>query len=178
MLRKDLPALIKRLKLIDGVEDIALTTNGSLLKKFAGDLYNSGLSRVTVSLDSLDEERFAYMNGNRSRVKTVLEGMQAASEAGMKVKVNMVVQKGKNDQDIIPMAQYFKEKRYTCASLNTWMSGIPMIGNWMKWCPNKRLSSRLTSGCPLNEFLLIITEKWRPGIVIQIVIRKWELFRP
>ncbi len=95
MLRKDLPALIKRLKLIDGVEDIALTTNGSLLKKFAGDLYNSGLSRVTVSLDSLDEERFAYMNGNRSRVKTVLEGMQAASEAGMKVKVNMVVQKGK-----------------------------------------------------------------------------------
>ncbi|WP_201318597.1 GTP 3',8-cyclase MoaA [Paenibacillus sp. EPM92] len=113
LLRKDLPALIKRLKLIDGVEDIALTTNGSLLKKFAGDLYNSGLSRVTVSLDSLDEERFAYMNGNRSRVKTVLEGMQAASEAGMKVKVNMVVQKGKNDQDIIPMAQYFKEKRYT-----------------------------------------------------------------
>lgn len=113
LLRKDLPTLIKRLNQINGVEDIALTTNGSLLKKFASDLFNSGLSRVTVSLDSLDEERFAYMNGNRSKVQTVLEGMQAASEAGMKVKVNMVVQKGKNDQDIIPMAQYFKEKKYT-----------------------------------------------------------------
>ncbi|NRF95225.1 GTP 3',8-cyclase MoaA [Paenibacillus frigoriresistens] len=113
LLRKDLPSLIRRLNQIDGVEDIALTTNGSLLKKFAVDLFNSGLSRVTVSLDSLDEERFASMNGNRSKVQTVLEGMQAASEAGMKVKVNMVVQKGKNDQDIVPMAQYFKEKKYT-----------------------------------------------------------------
>jgi cyclic pyranopterin phosphate synthase len=113
LLRKDLPELIQRLKRIDGVEDIALTTNGSLLKKFASDLYRAGLSRVTVSLDSLDEERFTYMNGYRSKVKTVLEGIQTASDIGMKVKVNMVVQKGKNDQDIIPMAQYFKEKKHT-----------------------------------------------------------------
>lgn len=112
LLRKDLPRLIERLNQIDGVEDIALTTNGSLLKKFASDLYKAGLSRVTVSLDSLEEERFAYMNGNKSKVKTVLEGIQTASEAGMKIKVNMVVQKGKNDQDIIPMAQYFKEKQH------------------------------------------------------------------
>jgi GTP 3',8-cyclase len=112
LLRKNLPELIERLNKIDGVEDIGLTTNGSLLKKFASDLYKAGLSRVTVSLDSLDEERFAYLNGNRSKVKTVLEGIQAASEAGMKIKVNMVVQKNKNVQDIIPMAQYFKEKKH------------------------------------------------------------------
>jgi cyclic pyranopterin phosphate synthase len=112
LLRKDLPHLIKRLYRIDGVKDIALTTNGSLLKHFASDLYKAGLTRVTVSLDSLDEERFAYMNGNRGTVTAVLEGIRAASEAGMKVKVNMVVQKGKNDLDIVPMAQYFKENEH------------------------------------------------------------------
>ncbi|WP_439742064.1 GTP 3',8-cyclase MoaA [Bacillus pseudomycoides] len=112
LLRKNLPELIERLNKIDGVEDIGLTTNGSLLKKFAPDLYKAGLSRVTVSLDSLDEERFSYLNGNRSKVKTVLAGIQAAAEVGMKIKMNMVVQKGKNEQDIVQMAQYFKENKH------------------------------------------------------------------
>ncbi|WJE83352.1 GTP 3',8-cyclase MoaA [Bacillus sp. DX3.1] len=112
LLRKNLPELIERLNKIDGVEDIGLTTNGSLLKKFASDLYKAGLSRVTVSLDSLEEERFAYLNGNRSKVKTVLGGIQAAAEVGMEIKVNMVVQKGKNEQDIVQMAQYFKENKH------------------------------------------------------------------
>ncbi|MFD0771160.1 GTP 3',8-cyclase MoaA [Bacillus sp. CGMCC 1.60114] len=112
LLRKNLPELIERLNKIDGVEDIGLTTNGSLLKKFAPDLYKAGLSRVTVSLDSLEEERFAYLNGNRSKVKTVLGGIQAAAEVGMKIKMNMVVQKGKNEQDIVQMAQYFKENKH------------------------------------------------------------------
>jgi GTP 3',8-cyclase len=112
LLRKNLPDLIKRLNQIDGVEDIGLTTNGSLLKKFSSDLSKAGLSRVTVSLDSLDEERFTSMNGNRGKVKAVLEGIEAAAEAGMNVKINMVAQKGKNDQDILSMAQYFKEKKH------------------------------------------------------------------
>ncbi|MEK4932310.1 MULTISPECIES: GTP 3',8-cyclase MoaA [Bacillus] len=112
LLRKDLPELIQRLNEIDGVEDIGLTTNGSLLKKFAPDLYKAGLSRVTVSLDSLNEERFSYLNGNRSKVKMVLTGIQAAAEAGMKIKMNMVVQKGKNEQDIVQMAEYFKENKH------------------------------------------------------------------
>ncbi|OTY14675.1 GTP 3',8-cyclase MoaA [Bacillus mycoides] len=112
LLRKGLPELIQRLNEIDGVEDIGLTTNGSLLKKFVPDLYKAGLSRVTVSLDSLNEERFSYLNGNRSKVKTVLAGIQAAAEAGMKIKMNMVVQKGKNEQDIVQMAEYFKENKH------------------------------------------------------------------
>lgn len=112
LLRKDLPELIQRLNEIDGVEDIGLTTNGSLLKKFAPDLYKAGLSRVTVSLDSLNEERFSYLNGNRSKVKTVLAGIWYAAEAGMKIKMNMVVQKGKNEQDIVQMAEYFKENKH------------------------------------------------------------------
>lgn len=112
LLRKDLPKLIERIKAIKGVEDIAITTNGSMLKTFAKDLYNAGLTRVTVSLDSLNDERFQALNGNRGKVVRVLEGIQAASDSGLKIKVNMVVQKGKNEQDIIPMATYFKERKH------------------------------------------------------------------
>ncbi|MDY0942082.1 GTP 3',8-cyclase MoaA [Priestia megaterium] len=113
LLRKDLPDLINRLKQIEGIDDIAITTNGSLLKKHAEALSKAGLSRVTVSLDSLDEVRFQELNGNRGSVKRVLEGIEAAALVGISVKINMVVQKGKNEQDILPMARYFKGKKHT-----------------------------------------------------------------
>ncbi len=128
LLRRGLPKLIERLNKIDGVEDIGLTTNGSLLKKFAPDLYKAGLSRVTVSLDSLVEDRFFYLNGNRSKVQRVLEGIQAAAEVGMKIKINMVVQKGKNEQDILQMAQYFKENKHILRFIE-YMD----VGNYNGW---------------------------------------------
>ncbi|PEW65772.1 GTP 3',8-cyclase MoaA [Bacillus cereus] len=128
LLRRGLPKLIERLNKIDGVEDIGLTTNGSLLKKFAPDLYKAGLSHVTVSLDSLEEERFFYLNGNRSKVQRVLEGIQAAAEVGMKIKINMVVQKGKNEQDILQMAQYFKENKHILRFIE-YMD----VGNYNGW---------------------------------------------
>ncbi|HDR4604435.1 MULTISPECIES: GTP 3',8-cyclase MoaA [Bacillus] len=128
LLRRGLPQLIERLNKIDGVEDIGLTTNGSLLKKFAPDLYKAGLSRLTVSLDSLEEERFFYLNGNRSKVQRVLEGIQAAAEVGMKIKINMVVQKGKNEQDILQMAQYFKENKHILRFIE-YMD----VGNYNGW---------------------------------------------
>ncbi|MGE6362588.1 GTP 3',8-cyclase MoaA [Bacillus paramycoides] len=128
LLRRNLPELIQCLNKIDGVEDIGLTTNGSLLKKFAPDLYKAGLSRVTVSLDSLDEERFSYLNGNRSKVKTVLAGIQAAAEVGMKIKMNMVVQKGRNEQDIVQMAEYFKENKHILRFIE-YMD----VGNYNGW---------------------------------------------
>ncbi|HFU7089071.1 TPA: GTP 3',8-cyclase MoaA [Bacillus cereus] len=128
LLRRGLPQLIGRLNKIDGVEDIGLTTNGSLLKKFAPDLYKAGLSRVTVSLDSLEEERFFYLNGNRSKVQRVLEGIQAVAEVGMKIKINMVVQKGKNEQDILQMAQYFKENKHILRFIE-YMD----VGNYNGW---------------------------------------------
>ncbi|MGM2508530.1 GTP 3',8-cyclase MoaA [Bacillus cereus group sp. BceL035] len=128
LLRRGLPQLIERLNKIDGVEDIGLTTNGSLLKKFAPDLYKAGLSRVTVSLDSLEEERFFYLNGNKSKVQRVLEGIQAAAEVGMKIKINMVVQKGKNEQDILQMAQYFKENKHILRFIE-YMD----VGNYNGW---------------------------------------------
>ncbi|MED0930136.1 GTP 3',8-cyclase MoaA [Bacillus mobilis] len=128
LLRRGLPQLIEHLNKIDGVEDIGLTTNGSLLKKFAPDLYKAGLSRVTVSLDSLEEDRFFYLNGNRSKVQRVLEGIQAAAEVGMKIKINMVVQKGKNEQDVLQMAQYFKENKHILRFIE-YMD----VGNYNGW---------------------------------------------
>jgi cyclic pyranopterin phosphate synthase len=87
-----------------------MTTNGSLLARHARELKLAGLDRVTVSLDSLDDERFGWINGRGYRVQEILHGIEAAAEAGLLVKINMVVQRGVNDQDILPMARYFREK--------------------------------------------------------------------
>lgn len=108
LLRKDLPKLIRMLSSIESISDIALTTNGSLLAKHAKELKDAGLHRINISLDSIDDEIFRRMNGGRCDVKTVVEGIEAAAKNGMQVKVNMVVQEGKNDQDILPMARYFR----------------------------------------------------------------------
>ncbi|MEC0183166.1 GTP 3',8-cyclase MoaA [Paenibacillus peoriae] len=112
LLRKNLSSLIHSLNQLEGVEDIAMTTNGVFLPKYAAELREAGLERVTVSLDSLDDERFRQMNGGKSSVKAVLDGIDAAAQAGMQVKINMVVQKGFNDQDIVPMADYFQKKEH------------------------------------------------------------------
>ncbi|MBQ0138069.1 MAG: GTP 3',8-cyclase MoaA [Kurthia sp.] len=112
LLRIDLPKLVGMINEVEGVEDIAMTTNGTLLKKYAQQLKDAGLVRVSVSLDSLDEERFLDMNGRRGKVKTVLEGIEKAAEVGLQVKINMVVKKGKNEQDIVQMAEFFKEKQH------------------------------------------------------------------
>lgn len=70
------------LRSIEGVNDVTLTTNGSLLAKYAEELKNAGLQRINVSLDSIDENRFGQMNGGRCDVRTVMEGIDAASKAG------------------------------------------------------------------------------------------------
>ncbi|HZG17099.1 MAG TPA: GTP 3',8-cyclase MoaA [Candidatus Bathyarchaeia archaeon] len=110
LLRKNLPQLIRMISEVDGVKDIAMTTNGSLLAEHAVALRESGLKRVTVSLDSLNNERFSKMNGRGYAVQTVLDGIEAAAKVGMTVKINMVVQRGVNDEDILPMARYFREQ--------------------------------------------------------------------
>lgn len=111
LMRADLVELIELLNDIEGIEDIAMTTNGSLLPKHAEKLKKAGLNRVTISLDSLDDEKFGYINGRGIKVQTVLDGIEAAQKAGLEVKLNMVVKKGMNDEDILPMARYFKDKK-------------------------------------------------------------------
>ncbi|RYL92104.1 GTP 3',8-cyclase MoaA [Sporolactobacillus sp. THM7-4] len=109
LLRRDIDQLIRMLHRIEGLKDLAMSTNGVLLPKYAGTLKEAGLNRVSVSLDSLDDERFGRINGRGVRVKSVLSGIEAARRAGLQVKINMVVQKGINEQDILPMTRYFKK---------------------------------------------------------------------
>ncbi|MFC4638481.1 GTP 3',8-cyclase MoaA [Deinococcus hohokamensis] len=96
-LRRDLPDLVARLARLDGVQDLAMTTNGLLLPRLAPALKAAGLRRVTVSLDSLDPEVFGRMNGLGTHPQRVLGGIEAALQAGLGVKINTVVQRGVND---------------------------------------------------------------------------------
>jgi cyclic pyranopterin phosphate synthase len=113
LLRAGLPALIARLSSLPGAEDLALTTNGWLLERMSRNLAEAGLQRINVSLDSLDPVVFGRMNGRAYGPERVLAGIDAAVAAGLEVKVNMVVQKGVNDQDIIPMARTFRDRGLT-----------------------------------------------------------------
>jgi cyclic pyranopterin phosphate synthase len=111
LVRQDLPSLIAMLKTIDGVEDIALTTNGVLLPQHAQALRDAGLDRVTVSLDTLDDAVFRKMNGDRASVQRVLEGIEAAENAGLApIKINSVVQRGVNDHTLIDLARFARER--------------------------------------------------------------------
>ena len=108
----DLERLIERLATIDGL-DLTLTTNGTLLPQKAAALAAAGLSRVTVSLDSLDDETFRAMNDVDFPTERVLDGIAAASAAGLPVKVNAVVKRGLNDQEIVPLARHFRGTGHT-----------------------------------------------------------------
>jgi cyclic pyranopterin phosphate synthase len=110
LVRSDVEKLIAMLAPIDGLRDLTLTTNCSLLKSKARGLKKAGLRRITVSLDSLDNDVFKTMNDVDFPVQSVLEGIDAAVEAGLApIKVNMVVKKGVNDHNVVHMARYFRD---------------------------------------------------------------------
>ena len=108
LLRRDLPDLVAQLSELPGIE-LALTTNGVLLPRRAQPLADAGLDRVTVSLDSLDDEIFRRMNDAQVPVAQVLAGIDAAREAGLRpVKVNAVVRRGVNDAGVVDLARHFQ----------------------------------------------------------------------
>jgi cyclic pyranopterin phosphate synthase len=118
LVRRDLPALIAmlaRLRTRNGEElDLTLTTNAALLRSLARPLADAGLRRVTVSLDSLDDAVFGAMNGVDFPVARVLDGVDAAIEAGLTpVKINMVVRRGVNETSVVPMARWARETGVT-----------------------------------------------------------------
>ena len=111
LLRQDIEKLVAMLASIQGLKDLTLTTNGSLLPKKARALKAAGLQRITVSLDSLRDDVFMAMNDVRFPVQGVLDGIQAATDAGLHpIKINMVVKRGVNDGDILEMARYFRQQ--------------------------------------------------------------------
>ena len=131
LLRNGLPDLVAELSGIDGIEDLALTTNGVLLAQHAAELKGNGLHRVTVSLDSLDEAVFTKMSGGFGGLPQVLEGIEAALAAGLRpVKVNTVVQRGLNDHTVLDLLEHFRGTGVT-VRLIEYMD----VGNRNAWEP-------------------------------------------
>ncbi len=109
LLRKGIEDLVGRLARIEGVDDLTLTTNGSLLARKARALKDAGLKRVTVSLDSMDDTVFMAMNDVGFPVQSVLDGIAAAAEAGLDpIKINMVVKRGVNENSVVDVARHFR----------------------------------------------------------------------
>jgi GTP 3',8-cyclase len=132
LLRPDMPKLIEKLIKINGIEDIGLTTNGVFLMKQSEALYHAGLRRLNISLDSIDDTLFQKMNGRGISHRSVLKGIEKAKDLGFSIKINMVVQKGINDSQILPMANYFKERGITLRFIEFMDVGNHNGWNWEK----------------------------------------------
>lgn len=130
LVRKNIEELVSQLAHIEGIGDLTMTTNAYLLPQMAQTLKDAGLQRVTISLDSLDDDVFRKMNGRNFGTEKVLEGIAAAELVGLTpIKINAVVQRGMNDHTIVDMARYFKEHGHTMrfieymdvGTLNGWL---------------------------------------------------------
>ena len=132
LLRKDICTLISMIRECDSDLDIALTTNGSLLAKFADDLAKSGLDRVTVSIDAIDDEMVRGISNSNVSSQEIVDGIVAAKNSGLEVKVNTVVIKDFNENQIIPLVELFYRMKVTVRFIE-YMD----VGGTRDWNPNQ-----------------------------------------
>lgn len=156
LLRKHLENLIASLSAIktpDGRElDLTLTTNGSLLAKKAQALKDAGLNRVTVSLDALDDAVFRHMNDVDFSVSEVLHGIDAAHQAGLgPIKINMVVKRGMNDQEIVPMARHFRDSPFILRFIEFMDVGSSNGWRMDDVIPSAEVVARINADMPLEK---------------------------
>jgi cyclic pyranopterin phosphate synthase len=148
LLRRELERLVSMLAAVDGIDDIALTTNGTLLAAKAQELKDAGLGRVTVSLDALDESAFRSMSDARLPLARVLAGINAAAAAGLRpVKINMVVKRGVNDRCVLAMAEHFRHRSEILRFIE-YMD----VGSTNGWQPDEVV--------PASELMAAIAEQW------------------
>lgn len=148
LLDKKICELVARIAALPGVDDLALTTNGMLLAPIAERLAKSGLHRVTISLDSLDKEVFRAMSGGRGDLDTVLAGIDAAVAAGLApIKINVVVQKGVNDDGILDLLEHFRGTGIIVRLIE-----FMDVGNRNGW--------RISQVIPSRELLAQIQQRW------------------
>jgi cyclic pyranopterin phosphate synthase len=150
LLRADVPELVRALKQDLRVPEVALTTNGWLLEKRAAELRAAGLDRVNVSLDSLDPATAGRMNGLGFTPDRVLRGIAAAAAAGLPVKLNMVVQRGVNDGEILTMAEFARARGHTLRFIE-----FMDVGNTNHWSaaqvvPAREIVERVGAKWPLE----------------------------
>ena len=156
LLRKNIEVLINMLAAIDTHDgeplDITLTTNASLLKKKAQALKDAGLKRLTVSLDGLDDQIFRAMNDVDFPVADVLAGIEAAQAVGFQsIKVNMVVKRGTNDQEILPMARHFKASGVTLRFIEYMDVGATNGWRMNEVMPSREVMQRIHAELPLVQ---------------------------
>jgi cyclic pyranopterin phosphate synthase len=161
LLRRGLERLVEMLAGIDGIDDVAMTTNGTLLARRSQTLAQAGLGRVTVSLDALEEGVFRSMSDTRVPLARVLQGIESAQAAGLgPVKVNMVVRRGVNDHCVLAMAEHFRSHPQILRFIE-----FMDVGETNGW--------RLAEVVPGSEILAVIDDRWpleplspnRPGEV-------------
>ncbi len=166
LVRRDLPELVGLLAGIEGLEDLTLTTNGTLLAPLAAKLRAAGLDRVTISLDSLDEAVFRRMSDTHLLPGEVLAGIEAAAAAGLApIKVNTVVVRGVNDHTIVDLARHFQGTGVIVRFIE-YMD----VGNSNRWCldqvvPAREILERIGAELPLEpiepNYRGEVARRWR-----------------
>ena len=149
LLRRGLADLVAMLASVEGVQDLAMTTNGVLLAHRAEELALAGLNRVTVSLDAISPEKFAEMNGVGAKVERVLAGVDAARCFGLPVKVNAVIQRGVNEAEILPLARWAQ-----AASVDLRYIEYMDVGETNGWKPDEVVSGEEILSVLGEEFAL------------------------
>jgi cyclic pyranopterin phosphate synthase len=166
LLRKDLETLVSMVASTPGIDDVALTTNGSLLATRAVSLRAAGLDRVTVSLDSIDPAMFAAMADTRLALATVLDGIQAATDAGLcPVKLNAVVRRGRNDEGVVELAEFARAHGHVLRFIE-YMD----VGDTNKWVlddvvPSAEVIARIGAVFPVEPMPVArrgdVAQRWR-----------------
>jgi cyclic pyranopterin phosphate synthase len=138
LLRKDLPVLINQIASLSNILDLSLTTNGYLLERLSQELVDSGLNRVTVSLDTLDQEVFKQMSGRNLDINKILTGIESASSKGLSpIKINCVVKRNVNEKSILGLINYFKKTQHIIRFIE-YMD----VGNLNNWNLSEVVSSK------------------------------------
>ena len=151
LLRPGFVELVSRISVIEGITDLALTTNAILLPRHAVALKEAGLSRITVSLDSLDDVIFRKMAGERGSVKEVLDGMDAAEQAGFSnMKINTVVQRNINDHTVVDLVGHFRNSGHTVRLIE--FMDVGNVNHWNRELvvPSADLLKRIHDRWPLQ----------------------------
>lgn len=150
LLRRDLPELVRQLAAIDGIDDVAMTSNGSLLPKFAGELRAAGLDRITLSVDTLDPGTYRELSGRRGEISDVFAAIDAARDAGFPpLKLNSVVMRGVNDAQMLDLVERFRGSGHILRFIE--YMDVGTCNEWRKdlVVPSVELRARIAARWPL-----------------------------
>ena len=150
LLRRDLPQLVRMLAAIPGIDDIAMTTNGSLLPAQVGALREAGLHRITLSLDTLDADTYRTLSGGRGEASQALAAIAAAEAAGYdRLKLNCVVMRGVNDHQVVDLARHFRGSRHVLRFIEYMDVGTCNGWDTARVAPSAELRERIAAQWPL-----------------------------